>query len=63
MALIRKVIIALLVLVLVAAIASMPFVTPAQRLIIAMGAGLGILNLLGLLYFLRKNDPSRSPRP
>ena len=63
MALIRKVILFLLVIVVVAAVIALPFVGEAQRMIILMGAGLGVLNLLGLLYFLRKNDNGRSPRP
>ena len=63
MALIRKVILFLLVIVVVAAVVALPFVGEAQRMIILMGAGLGVLNLLGLLYFLRKNDNGRSPRP
>ena len=63
MALIRKVILFLLVIVVVAAVVALPFVGEAQRMIILMGAGLGVLNLLGLLYFLCKNDNGRSPRP
>lgn len=63
MKLLRKSILVLLILVLVAAAVAMPFVGSAQRMIIAMGAGLGVLNLLGLLFFLRKNDSGHSPRP
>ena len=57
---IKKVILVLIVLVIVAALVSFPFLNEAQRMIVAMGAGLGVLNLLGLLFFLNKN--SKSPQ-
>ena len=53
---IKKVILVLIVLVIVAALVSLPFLNGAQRMIVAMGAGLGVLNLLGLLFFLNKNS-------
>ena len=55
---IKKVILVLIVLVIVAALVSLPFLNEAQRMIVAMGAGLGVLNLLGLLFFLNKNCKS-----
>ena len=55
---IKKVILVLIVLVIVAALVSLPFLNEAQRMIVAMGAGLGVLNLLGLLFFLNKNSKS-----
>ena len=57
---IKRVILVLIVLVIVAALVSLPFLNEAQRMIVAMGAGLGVLNLLGLLFFLNKN--SKSPQ-
>ena len=45
-----------MVLVVIAALVSLPFLNEAQRMIVAMGAGLGLLNLLGLLFFLNKNS-------
>ena len=57
---IKKVILVLIVLVIVAALVSLPVLNEAQRMIVAMGAGLGVLNLLGLLFFLNKN--SKSPQ-
>ena len=57
---IKKVILVLIVLVIIAALVSLPFLNEAQRMIVAMGAGLGVLNLLGLLFFLNKN--SKSPQ-
>ena len=57
---IKKVILVLIVLVIVAALVSLPFLNEAQRMIVAMGAGLGVLNLLGLLFFLNKN--SKAPQ-
>ena len=57
---IKKVILVLIVLVIVTAMVSLPFLNEAQRMIVAMGAGLGVLNLLGLLFFLNKN--SKSPQ-
>lgn len=62
MQLIRKALLVLIVLIVVAALVALPFVTPAQRMIIGMGAVLGVINLLGLIYFLRKNDDGHSPR-
>ena len=55
---IKKVILVLIVLVIVAALVSLPFLNEAQRMIVAMGAGLGVLNLLGLLFFLTQNRKS-----
>ena len=55
---IKKVILVLIVLVIVAALVSLPFLNEAQRMIVAMGAGLGVLNLLGLLFFRNKNSKS-----
>ena len=57
---IKNVILVLIVLVIIAALVSLPFLNEAQRMIVAMGAGLGVLNLLGLLFFLNKN--SKSPQ-
>ena len=57
---IKKVILVLIVLVIVAALVSLPFLNEAQRMIVAMGAGLGVLNLLGLLFF--HNNKSKSPQ-
>ena len=57
---IKKVIFVLMVLVVIAALVLLPFLNEAQRMIVAMGAGLGLLNLLGLLFFLNKN--SRPPQ-
>ena len=36
-------------------------VNEAQRMIVGMGAGLGLVNLLGLLFFLSKNSKPTKP--
>ena len=51
----------LMVLVVVAAVVSLPFLNEAQRMIVGMGAGLGLVNLLGLLFFLSKNSKPTNP--
>ena len=58
---IKKVILVLIVLVVVAAVVSLPFLNEAQRMIVGMGAGLGLVNLLGLLFFLSKNSKPTKP--
>ena len=47
-------------LIIIAALISLLFLNEAQRMIVGMGAGLGIINLLGLLYFVNKNGDGRS---
>ena len=59
MQLVKKIIIALIVLIIIAALLSLFFLNEAQRMIVGMGAGLGIINLLGLLYFVNKNGDGR----
>ena len=60
MQLVKKIIIALIVLIIIAALISLFFLGEAQRMIVGMGAGLGIINLLGLLYYVNKNGDGRS---
>ena len=60
MQLVKKIIIALIVLIIIAALISLFFLNEAQRMIVGMGAGLGIITLLGLLYFVNKNGDGRS---
>lgn len=63
MQLVKKIIIALIVLIIIATLISLFFLGEAQRMIVGMGAGLGIINLLGLLYFVNKNgDGWSKPR-
>ena len=50
MQLIKKIIIGLIILVIVAAVVSLFFLNEAQRMIVGMAAGLGVINLLGVLY-------------
>ena len=54
MQLIKKIIIGLIILVIVAAVVSLFFLNEAQRMIVGMAAGLGVINLLGVLYFVQK---------
>ena len=63
MQLIKKIIIGLIILVIVAAVVSLFFLNEAQRMIVGMAAGLGVINLLGVLYFVQKNADGRSAKP
>ena len=63
MQLIKKIIIGLIILVIVAAVVSLFFLNEAQRMIVGMAAGLGVINLLGVLYFVQKNADGRSEKP
>mgnify|MGYP000845144078 FL=1 len=63
MQLLKKIIIVLIILVIIAAVLSLFFLNEAQRMIVGMGAGLGVINLLGLLYFVQKNADGRSDKP
>ena len=60
MQLVKKIIIALIVLIIIAALISLFFLNEAQRMIVGMGAGLGIINLLGLLYFVNRSSGGKS---
>ena len=53
----------LIILVIIAAVLSLFFLNEALRMIVGMGAGLGVINLLGLLYFVQKNADGRSDKP
>ena len=57
MQLIKKIIIGLIILVIVAAVVSLFFLNEAQRMIVGMAAGLGVINLL------QKNADGRSEKP
>ena len=63
MQLIKKIIIGLIILVIVAAVVSLFFLNEAQRMIVGMAARLGVINLLGVLYFVQKNADGRSEKP
>mgnify|MGYP003090207931 FL=1 len=63
MQLIKKIIIGLIILVIVAAVVSLFFLNEAQRMIVGMAAVLGVINLLGVLYFVQKNADGRSEKP
>ena len=55
----NKILIVLDVLIIVATVVSFFFLNEAQRIVVLIGAALGIINLLGLGYFFNKNAGRR----
>ncbi len=55
----NKILMALAVLIIVATVVSFFFLNEAQRIVVLIGAALGIINLLGLGYFFNKNAGRR----
>lgn len=55
----NKILIVLAVLIIVATVVSFFFLNEAQRIVVLIGAALGIINLLGLGYFFNKNAGRR----
>lgn len=51
----NKILMVLAVLIIVATVVSFFFLNEAQRIVVLIGAALGIINLLGLGYFFNKN--------
>ena len=55
----NKILMVLAVLISVATVVSFFFLNEAQRIVVLIGAALGIINLLGLGYFFNKNAGRR----
>lgn len=55
----NKILMVLAVLIIVATVVSFFFLDEAQRIVVLIGAALGIINLLGLGYFFNKNAGRR----
>lgn len=55
----NKILMVLAVLIIVATAVSFFFLNEAQRIVVLIGAALGIINLLGLGYFFNKNAGRR----
>lgn len=55
----NKILMTLAVLIIVATVVSFFFLNEAQRIVVLIGAALGIINLLGLGYFFNKNAGRR----
>lgn len=55
----NKILMVLAVLIIVATVVSFFFLNEAQRIVVLIGAALGITNLLGLGYFFNKNAGRR----
>ena len=55
----NKILMVLAVLIIVATVVSFFFLNEAQRIVVFIGAALGIINLLGLGYFFNKNAGRR----
>ena len=55
----NKILMVLAVLIIVATVVSFFFRNEAQRIVVLIGAALGIINLLGLGYFFNKNAGRR----
>ena len=63
MQLIKKIIIGLIILVIVAAVVSLFFLNEAQRMIVGMAAGLGASTSSASSNFVQKNADGRSEKP
>ncbi len=55
----NKILMTLAALIIVATVVSFFFLNEAQRIVVFIGAALGIINLLGLGYFFNKNAGRR----
>lgn len=55
----NKILMVLAVLIIIATVVSFFFLNEAQRIVVLIGAALGIINLLGLGYFFNKNAGRR----
>lgn len=55
----NKILMVLAVLIIVVTVVSFFFLNEAQRIVVLIGAALGIINLLGLGYFFNKNAGRR----
>ena len=55
----NKILMVLAVLIIVATVVSFFFLNEAQRIVVLIGAALGIIHLLGLGYFFNKNAGRR----
>lgn len=55
----NKILMVLAILIIVATVVSFFFLNDAQRIVVLIGAALGIINLLGLGYFFNKNAGRR----
>ena len=55
----NKILMVLAVLIIVATVVSFFFLNEAQRIVVLIGAALGIINLLGVGYFFNKNAGRR----
>lgn len=55
----NKILMTLAVLIIVATVVSFFFLNEAQRIVVLIGAALGIINLLGLGFFFNKNAGRR----
>ena len=55
----NKILMVLAFLIIVATVVSFFFLNEAQRIVVLIGAALGIINLLGLGYFFNKNAGRR----
>lgn len=56
---INRILLVLGVVIILAALISLFFLNDAQRMVVGLGAALGIVNLLGLAYFFNKNAGGR----
>lgn len=52
---INRILLALGVVIVLAALISLFFLNDPQRIVVGIGAALGLVNLLGLAYFFNKN--------
>ena len=62
MKLLKQIVLILIVLVLVGSLGSLAFLSEAQRMIVLVGGGFAILNLVFILFFISKNSKRPEPR-
>ena len=67
MKLLKQIVLILIILIAVGCLASLAFLSEAQRMIVLVGGGFAILNLVFILFFISKNstrlEPRREQRP
>ena len=62
MKLLKQIVLILIVLVAVGCLVSLAFLSEAQRMIVLVGGGFAIHNLVFILFFIRNNSTRPEPR-
>ena len=62
MKLLKQIVLILIILVAVGSLVSLAFLSEARRMIVLVGGGFAILNLVFILFFISKNSKRPEPR-